>query len=255
VSTHPTTHPTREYSPSHQPISTSFDPNRNRNTSPQSWNIFQSIAPLRIRLLLVLSDLIFAPHTHILAKSNISLTHSILINSVSRQREWILYWKGMLLNHLTCCLSHQMVEIERIFDSVYSSVLTWVLIAKIWCSSSSFDPIRESETDPESWNRIQSNAPFRIHDKSLFAKVMFVRQVLKSVTPIFHGTWSLFDFSMGEASWYTIRVGSVQHTSHSKEPSIFCLRFYLSAFWQLGDFGVQWVDKYLYWVWHQPVAR
>lgn len=88
---------------------------------------------------------------------------------------------------------------------------------------------------------------FRMHHseftKSLqLQKLCFTPGALKSVTTIFHDRWSLFDSGISQAPLYTIRVGSVQHTSHSKEPSIFGLQISLTAVWQLGDAWVRRVD-------------
>jgi len=54
---------------------------------------------------------------HLTRKSNISLTHSFLKNSIREHRECILHQKGMWVNHLVYSLSHQMVEIGRISPS------------------------------------------------------------------------------------------------------------------------------------------
>ena len=63
---------------------------------------------------------------------------------------------------------------------------------------------------------MEKSAPSRFHFQSLDQKIVKTGPVLLSqLFPDFKS----FDPGAGQAPLYTIRVGSVRHTSHSKEPS------------------------------------
>ena len=221
---------TRKDSPTNGPFSTSFDPNRNRNTSPQSWNKIQSIAPLRIWFYTFLTKslrYLTNPVTRALLtgfwpnSSNITWNEFYIDRGCRDTPIWagLLFWLSSYSRSfdLYARVRHAWSR-DRLINAA-----RWVLIRFTKASQ-----ILKAET-----------YSFRMHHSELCKSLRLQKLCLtpptpKSVTSIFHDRWSLFDSGISQAPLYTIRVGSVRHTSHSKEPSISGLRISPTAVWQLG---------------------